>query len=59
MLRTLHVFGPEPDGQLCVIHLRLCGENETGRNGIGWHPFKRFRKTWLRGARCLEEINNC
>jgi hypothetical protein len=26
--------------------------------GIGWHSFKRFRKTWLRGHRCLEDINN-
>jgi hypothetical protein len=26
--------------------------------GMGWHSFKRFRKTWLRGARCLEDINN-
>jgi hypothetical protein len=26
--------------------------------GIGWHAFRRFRKTWLRGQRCLEDINN-
>ena len=26
--------------------------------GMGWHSFKRFRKTWLRGNRCLEDINN-
>jgi hypothetical protein len=26
--------------------------------GMGWHAFKRFRKTWLRGQRCLEDINN-
>ena len=25
---------------------------------MGWHAFKRFRKTWLRGRRCLEDINN-
>jgi integrase len=24
----------------------------------GWHSFKRFRKTWLRGRRCLEDLNN-
>jgi hypothetical protein len=24
---------------------------------MGWHSFKRFRKTWLRGRRCLEGIN--
>lgn len=30
------------------------------RMGInaGWHSFKRFRKTWLRGQRCLEDLNN-
>jgi len=27
-------------------------------DGMGWHSFKRFRKTWLRGQRCLEDINN-
>jgi hypothetical protein len=26
--------------------------------GMGWHSFKRFRKTWLRGVRCLEDLNN-
>ena len=26
--------------------------------GMGWHSFKRFRKTWLRRSRCLEDINN-
>ena len=26
--------------------------------GMGWHSFKRFRKTWLRGRRCLDDINN-
>ena len=26
--------------------------------GMGWHAFKRYRKTWLRGQRCLEDINN-
>jgi integrase len=26
--------------------------------GAGWHMFKRFRKTWLRGKRCQEDINN-
>jgi hypothetical protein len=25
---------------------------------MGWHAFKRFRKTWLRGQRCLEDLNN-
>jgi hypothetical protein len=26
--------------------------------GMGWHPFKRFSKTWLRGRRCLVDMNN-
>jgi hypothetical protein len=26
--------------------------------GIGWHAFRRYRKTWLRGKRCQEDINN-
>jgi len=26
--------------------------------GMGFHAFKRFRKTKLRGARCLEDLNN-
>ena len=26
--------------------------------GMGWHSVRRFRKTWLRGARCLEDLNN-
>jgi hypothetical protein len=25
---------------------------------MGWHSFKRFRKTWLRGVHCLEDLNN-
>jgi integrase len=26
--------------------------------GMGFHAFRRFRKTWLRGGRCQEDINN-
>jgi integrase len=26
--------------------------------GMGFHTFRRFRKTWLRGKRCEEDINN-
>ncbi len=33
-------------------------EMELDEKGMGWHSFKRFRKTWLRGRRCLEDINN-
>ena len=25
---------------------------------MGFHAFRRFRKTWLRGERCQEDINN-
>jgi hypothetical protein len=31
---------------------------ELDEKGMGWHSFKRFRKTWLRGQRCLEDLNN-
>jgi len=27
------------------------------QDGMGWHSFKRFRKTWC-VARCLEDLNN-
>jgi integrase len=33
-------------------------EMNLDEEGMGWHSFKRFRKTWLRGQRCLEDINN-
>ena len=26
--------------------------------GMGWHGFRRFRNTWLRGKRCQEDIKN-
>jgi len=26
--------------------------------GMGWHDFRRFRNTWLRGRRCQEDIKN-
>jgi integrase len=34
--------------------LRAMGLDEPG---MGWHAFRRFRKTWLRGKRCQEDIN--
>jgi integrase len=34
--------------------LRKMGLDEPG---MGWHAFRRFRKTWLRGKRCQEDIN--
>ena len=35
--------------------LKTMGLDEPG---MGWHAFRRFRKTWLRGKRCQEDINN-
>jgi integrase len=34
--------------------LKAMGLDEPG---MGWHSFRRFRKTWLRGKRCQEDIN--
>jgi len=34
--------------------LKAMGLDEPG---MGWHAFRRFRKTWLRGKRCQEDIN--
>jgi len=36
-------------------HLKAMGLDEPG---MGWHAFRRFRKTWLWGKRCQEDINN-
>jgi hypothetical protein len=30
----------------------------VGRNSGSYHAFRRFRKTWLRGKRVQEDINN-
>jgi integrase len=35
--------------------LKAMGVDEPG---MGWHGFRRFRKTWLRGKRVQEDINN-
>jgi integrase len=35
--------------------LKAMGLDEKG---MGFHAFRRFRKTWLRGERCQEDINN-
>src|SRR5467141_3603317 len=35
--------------------LRAMGIDEKG---MGFHAFRRFRKTWLRGKRVQEDINN-
>jgi hypothetical protein len=33
-------------------------EKGLDEKGMGWRACKRFRKTWLRGQHCLEDINN-
>jgi integrase len=35
--------------------LKAMGLDERG---MGWHAFRRFQETWLRGNRCLQDINN-
>jgi integrase len=49
-----HLYGNLEDRWL-TPHLVKMGVDEKG---MGWHAFKRFRKTWLRGQRCLEDLNN-
>jgi len=51
---TPHLYGNLEDRWL-TPRLAKMGLDEKG---MGWHSFKRFRKTWLRGRRCLEDINN-
>jgi len=51
---TPHLYGNLEDRWL-TPRLAKMGLDEEG---MGWHSFKRFRKTWLRGARCLEDLNN-
>lgn len=51
---TRHLYGNLSDRWLTprLVDMKL------DERGIGWHAFKRFRKTWLRGQLCLEDINN-
>jgi len=51
---TPHLYGNLEDRWLTPRLVKLKLDEE----GMGWHAFKRFRKTWLCGARCLEDINN-
>jgi integrase len=51
---TSHLYGNLEDRWLTPRLVKLKLDEE----GMGWHAFKRFRKTWLRGGRCLEDINN-
>ena len=51
---TPHLYGNLEDRWLTPRLTKM----ELDEEGMGWHSFKRFRKTWLRGRRCLEDINN-
>jgi integrase len=51
---TPHLFHNLEDRWLTPRLVKMGLDEE----GMGWHSFKRFRKTWLRGARCLEDLNN-
>jgi hypothetical protein len=51
---TPHLYANLEDRWLTPRLIKLGLDEE----GMGWHSFKRFRKTWLRGRRCLEDINN-
>ena len=51
---TPHLYS-NLQGRWLTPRLKAMGLDEKG---AGWHIFKRFRKTWLRGQRCLEDINN-
>ena len=31
---------------------------QLDERGMGWHAFRRFRNTWLRGKRCQDDIKN-
>jgi integrase len=52
--KTPHLNG-NLEARWLTPRLEKMGLNEKG---MGWHAFKRFRKTWLRSQRCLEDINN-
>src|SRR5208283_2502794 len=42
------------NGRTIVVEQQV----ERDEPGMGWHSFRRYRKTWLRGKRCQEDINN-
>jgi len=51
---TPHLYGNLEDRWLTPRLVKM-GLDE---DGMGWHSFRRFRKTWLRGTRCLEDVSN-
>jgi integrase len=52
--RTPHLYANLEDRWLTPRLIKMVVDEK----GMGWHSFRRFRKTWLRGQRCLEDINN-
>jgi integrase len=51
---TPHLYGNLEDRWLTPRLKKMKLEED----GMGFHAFKRFRKTRLRAARCLEDLNN-
>jgi integrase len=51
---TPHLYGNLEDRWLTPRLKKL----NVDERGMGFHAFRRFRKTRLRAARCLEDINN-
>lgn len=51
---TPHLYGNLEDRWLTPRLVKM-GLDE---DGMGWHSFRRFRKTWLRGTRCLEDVSS-
>lgn len=49
-----HLYGNLED---CWLTPRLV-KMGLDEEGMGWHSFRRFRETWFRGQRCLEDLNN-
>lgn len=50
---TPHLYN-NLDNHWLTPRLDTMGLNEPG---LGWHGFRRFRKTWLRSQRCQEDIS--
>jgi hypothetical protein len=51
---TPHLYGNLEDRWLTPRLKKM----KLDEDGMGFHAFKRFRKTTLRGARCLADLNN-
>jgi integrase len=50
--RTPHLYGNLAEDWLDPLLAKLGLEEE----GLGWHAFRRYRNSWLRSKRCLEDI---